>query len=166
MSYESNNTGLEMDAGATLATNPTMFTIKTTSENPSPHDLIDGDWQDVNFVDIVATIHGDFTYIGGILTYIGVDTLEMSIQIGSSIFCNTINTKVHIGQWLNGAEDQGAIAVSKSESNVSIVPFGLLPPFTIETGDTLNLRLLADNDCHVDMFHTSVEISTKKIYVT
>ena len=163
--YESNNTGKKVDAGATLATNPTMFTLKSTTENASPHDLILNVWQDVVFIDFTTKIFGDFTYVGGILTYIGDDMLEMSIQIGTSIECDTKNVKVHIGQWKNGVVDQGAIAVSKSESNLSIVPFGLLPPFTMEKNDYLNLRLLSDKTCHVNLYHTSVEISTKKIYV-
>lgn len=163
--YESDKTGKQVDAGATLATNPTMFTIKTTTANPSPHDLILNSWEDVVFVDINSTTHGDFEYTNGLLYYRGDDILEMSIQIGTSVFCDTINAEVYLGQWKNGLIDYGAISISKAESNVSIVPFGMLPPFTMEKDDYLNLRISSDKTCHVDLYHMSIEITTKKIYV-
>jgi len=118
---------------------------------------------DVTFVDVDFVASGNFEYVGGLLTYTGEETLEMTLNLSCSIACDTKDRRIHLMQYQNGELKEGSQNVSKSESNTSLTPFSIDAPFVLETGDTLNLRISSDGACTVSISHFSVVLETNKI---
>lgn len=165
MAYQSLFTGRQTDVTVRNIIEPTKFEGRATSENGSPHTMVAGEWQDVNFIDTAFVASGDFGYSNGILTYFGDNPIELTMNLSVSILCDTINTSVHLAQWKSNVEDAGAENVSKAESNVSLIPFSIDTPFSLVKNETLNLRLYTDKDCIVTLYHFSVVLETNKITV-
>ena len=152
-----------LNKGMKLLLTPSKFEGKTTTDAASPHVFSATGWMDITFVDVDFVASGDFSYVGGILTYTGDDDLDMTFNMSCAVECNVKNVEVHIAQWQNGVEVKGSQNVNNSESNTSKVPFSIDSPFTLQKNDTLNLRLKASAACTVNLYHFSVVLEPNKV---
>lgn len=168
MAYQSLLKGTQVDLGIknvvrTSTNTPTLFTGVTTTNNPSPHVFTGGNWLDVTFVDAVFLVQGDFTYIGGILTYIGTKDRVMKLSISCSLACDKINSLVRLSQWKNGTESTESSNSSKAESNTDRTPFPISNKFVLTNGDELNLRMYSSLGSTINMYNFSVTLETLEV---
>lgn len=168
MAYQSLNTGKQVDLGIdnvvrTSINSPTLFTGVTTTNNPALQELSAGVWKDVNFVDTTFLAQGDFTYVNGILTYVGEKDRTMKVSIACNLQCDTINSVITLSQWKNGVQSTEASNSNKAESNTSRTPFSISNKFDLTNGDEINLRILSSLASNVNMYNFSVTLETLEI---
>lgn len=163
MTYVSPYQGIQVDKTVENLYGTVLFSIKSTSDTGVPQTLVANTWKDVDFSNVEVEIGKDFDYTNGILTYIGTDDIILSLMTSSSHSCNIVNTKITLGQWKNAAVDYGAMNAVKLETLDAIEPIPIATPFRLSTGNTLNLRIMANNNCTVNMFHFQVLMHKIKI---
>jgi len=163
MSYQSLSTGKELDVAIKNIINPSKFEGKSTSENGSPHVFTEAGTMDITFVDVDFITSGDFTYSNGIVTYVGDNDVELGMNISCSIYCDTKNVTLRLAQFQNNVEVKSSENVSKSESNISKVPFSIDAPFKLSKNETINLKIISDGACTATIYHFSVVLVVNKV---
>ena len=168
MSYESNNTGIQMDKTKELAYDPTIFKLKSNSELPMDQAIALGDvndYVDVVFANIDFDVEGLLTYDGQVVTYIGLVAMEMTMNLSCSVDTTVPNTLVHIGQAQDGIIDPGSESSCKLESITGLQSLNVATSFIMQPDDTLNLQLKSDKEATIGIYHIQVVLKQIKVAV-
>ncbi len=156
-------TGLQIQDAINIVYDPCMFIIKANNDSYSRQAVESGVVKDVAFTNVDATYCGDFSYVGGVVKYIGTETALFSLDMTCSIASSVVNTIVKIGQYKNDVVDYGVMCGGKIESSTAILPFSLNSTFELAPNDEVNLKIESDKTANLDIYFFQALIKMIKI---
>jgi hypothetical protein len=162
--YQSLNTGLQMDKTKEFAFDPTIFKLKSNSEVPMDQTVgLINTYQDVVFANIDFLVEGDLTYDGQLVTYTGTVPMDMTMNLSCSVDSTQPSTIIHIAQAQDGIIDPGSESSCKVETITALQSLNVASFFTMQPGDTLNLKFKSDKTGTVGIYH--IQVVLKQIRV-
>jgi hypothetical protein len=143
---------------------PNFFSLKATSGNPMLQEIAVVDtYQDVVFTDVVSEIGGDLTYDNDKIVNNGTETVEMAMNLACTLETATLNNVViHIGQAQNGVIDEGAVSSSECSTAAELQSLNIATKFTLESGNELNLKIMANKLADINIYHFQVVLKQIK----
>jgi hypothetical protein len=168
MSYQSLNTGLQIDKTKDFAYDPTLFKLKSNSDVAMPQTIAAEDidtYVDVVFANIDFVVEGDLSYDGSVVTYNGIVPMDMTMNLSCSVDSSNPGTIIHIAQAQDAVIDPGSESSAKCETITAIQSLNVATTFTMQPDDTLNLMVKADKAATLGIYHIQVVLKQIKVAV-
>ena len=166
--YNSNYTGKQFDKTKEFAYDPTIFKLKSNADLPMNQIIAVGDidnYVDVVFSNIDFYVEGDLSYDGQVVTYNGTVPMDMTMNLSCSVESSATNTIIHIAQAQSEVIDAGSESSCKVESITAIQSLNTASFFTMQPGDTLNLKVKSDKAATIGIYHIQVVLKQIKVAV-
>lgn len=164
--YQSKYTGKEVDISIKGRVDPTFFSSKSQNNDfMLPHVLLAGmaNAKSIVFQNVDRYYGGYFSFAQPLVTYTGLENMELMIVMAVTVKCDTINTTVSIAHSENDIFDAGATSSVQIESGGGEATLAFATRFDAVTNDNYDIHIWADKNCQVSLKNFQVLFKEFKV---